>query len=131
MNNQAGGDPVCGTRMPEFGTVGQLDIILGLPQYVDSPTLELHGPKEEWVGHICFNDNHVETLSTFYAPLTNYERRDGFQVRNDNIAACEFDDGPDDASDPNESSGDAWMTISIGADADGDQIDDIYDPLDF
>ena len=101
--------------------------VLQTPQFKQSPTLELHGPSKRWVGYVCFNDNHVEKLDTFYAPLTSYEPMNAFEVRNDHLCAKEFADALS-ASDPNEGSGDAWLVICVGASADGDQVDEVYDP---
>jgi hypothetical protein len=37
--------------------------------YLSSKTLQIHGGRKEWVGNICFNDNHVKLTRTF-APST-------------------------------------------------------------
>ncbi len=33
--------------------------------YLGSKTLKIHGGRKEWVGNICYNDNHVELTRTF------------------------------------------------------------------
>ena len=38
--------------------------------YVKSPTLQLHGPQDQWSGYFCFGDNHMEFADNFYG--TNY-----------------------------------------------------------
>ena len=34
--------------------------------YLQSKTLQIHGGRKDWLGAICFNDNHIETLKTFF-----------------------------------------------------------------
>ena len=33
--------------------------------YLSSKTLLIHGSRKEWIGNICFNDNHIELVRTF------------------------------------------------------------------
>ncbi len=71
-DTQAGGDPIIGTR--GVGSASGEDIINpGAVEYESSPTLELHGGKRQWVGNICFNDNHMEQLGNFFPQLTTFE----------------------------------------------------------
>lgn len=32
-----------------------------------SKTLEIHGPKGSWEGNVCFGDNHIDFVNTFYS----------------------------------------------------------------
>ena len=111
-----GSVPVFGTRAPRGGaTFG--------PEYDRSPTLELHGGKRQWVGNICFNDNHMETLSNFYPQLTTYEDPGTLQgQQKDNIFAADF-------SHPlgNQAAADAFLSIYISATE--FTVEDVYDPL--
>lgn len=45
--------------------------------YRKSPTLEIHGDGKQWVGNVCYNDNHVETLQTFYPEGIKYRNSAG------------------------------------------------------
>jgi hypothetical protein len=47
-----------GNRGPKFGHTDN--------DYTISKTLEIHGPKNEWNGNICFNDNHILLQRTFF-----------------------------------------------------------------
>ncbi|MHC4415122.1 MAG: type II secretion system protein [Planctomycetota bacterium] len=119
-DTQASGDPVLGTRGTKEG-VGPGD-----PEYDRSPTLLLHGGRRQWVGNICFNDNHLEMLGSFYPQLTTYEPANSvLGPQKDNIFAAEFDDNPNG----NEASADAWLVIARKAFADGHRIAVAYDKL--
>jgi len=83
--------------------------------YTKSPTLELHGPKNQWDGHVVFNDNHAETLNgTMFAPLAAYLPINSIVQQKDNLYACEFNDGPN-AANPNMGSGDNWLGMSTAS----------------
>ncbi|MCH7571750.1 MAG: type II secretion system protein [Planctomycetes bacterium] len=41
-----------------------------------SQTLELHGAKNQWVGNLVFQDNHTETVVSFYPNQVIYQRQD-------------------------------------------------------
>lgn len=45
--------------------------------YENSLTVEIHGSRKQWVGNVCFNDNHVETLNTFIPEGINYNPPSG------------------------------------------------------
>jgi prepilin-type N-terminal cleavage/methylation domain-containing protein len=63
------------------------------PQYRQSYTLELHGPRQQWIGNIVFADNHVDTLNGFFAGGVAYEPNAvGCPPMPDNIYAAEFTD---------------------------------------
>jgi prepilin-type N-terminal cleavage/methylation domain-containing protein len=111
------GDPVIGTRgtggvFSEGGFTGLGGAISG-DEYSLSPTLELHGASREWVGNICFNDNHCDTLSTFFPELTSFDM--GVSTGNlrgkkkDNIFSCEFPAGP--GGNTRYSAGDAFLGV--------------------
>ena len=34
--------------------------------YLKSKTLQIHGGRKDWLGNICYNDNHVELTKTFF-----------------------------------------------------------------
>lgn len=121
-DTQSGGDPILGTR--GVGSASGLEIIdPGMPEYENSPTLELHGGKRQWVGNICFNDNHMEQLGNFYPQLTTFE--DPFSLAppaKDCIFAAEFTH-PENP----KAAADAWLVISILATEDGLAVTPVYD----
>jgi prepilin-type N-terminal cleavage/methylation domain-containing protein len=99
-NSQAAGDPILSTRgtgglyhnSPMAVTQATGGDIIG-EDYTDSPVLELHGPRQQWVGNVVFADNHVETLNTFFPSATFYQPNEtGFPPVQDNIFAADFDD---------------------------------------
>jgi len=102
------------------------------PEYTASPTLQLHGPKRQWMGHIVFNDNHSDTISTFFHPTVTYMPQEatlsGFTPQRDNIYAAEFNDYPTQGS--YQGSGDAWLGMFIAANANGWNVTPRWDPLD-
>ena len=53
------------SSMPMIGNRGVRNGSLQPADYNKSITLEIHGGKREWLGNICFNDNHVVTSRTF------------------------------------------------------------------
>jgi prepilin-type N-terminal cleavage/methylation domain-containing protein len=94
-NNSQGGS------VPHFGNRGTGGTFGGLnnggatqgDQYTKSPTLRLHLPRNQWVGHVVFSDNHAETLDNFFPPLTSYIKASGDPLAlKDNIFAAEFAD---------------------------------------
>ena len=102
QNTQAEGDPMLATRGPSNGNF-QNEL------YTLSQTLELHGPRNQWLGNIVFSDNHTETIENFFPTLTSYERIDSVSgAKKDNIFSFENDDpnGP-------MAGGDAWLVMSI------------------
>lgn len=125
QNTQATGDPIIGTR----GTGGSYEGAQGITntyggqltgeEYTDSPTLDLHGARNQWVGNVVFNDNHVETLEGFFAQVCTYQPRSSGQgtfgiapPRLDNMYAAEFQDYPTQNGTLDvRAGGDAWMGI--------------------
>ena len=119
-NSQNSGDPMVATR-------GTRDGAVTTEEYTKSPTLELHGATKEWVGNVCFNDNHAETINNFYPSQTTYEEKSGTSAPAiDNIFAAEFlDYDPADG----EPSNDAFLVICTGSDDLGLTVDQVYDEL--
>ncbi|MHC4413998.1 MAG: type II secretion system protein [Planctomycetota bacterium] len=119
-DSQAPGDPVVGTRGTEDG-LGP-----GEDEYERSPVILLHGGRRQWVGNVCFNDNHMETLGNFFPQLTTFEPANSSQgPQKDNIFAAEFEDNPNG----NEASSDAWLVIARAAHSNGHQVSETYDKL--
>ncbi|UCD76518.1 MAG: prepilin-type N-terminal cleavage/methylation domain-containing protein [Phycisphaerales bacterium] len=116
-NSQNSGDPMVATRGTRDGAVTG-------PEYTFSPTLELHGANREWVGNVCFNDNHAETINNFYPSQTTYEAKNGTSPEIDNIFQAEFLDY--DAGN-GEASSDAFLVICTGSDE--FTVDQRYDEL--
>ena len=102
------------TGKPNISTRGTRDGALDGAEYLQSPTLELHGPDRQWVGNVAFNDNHTENVDNFFPKLTAYEPQtsDGSPTR-DNIFAAEFDDFA--AQGGNQASADAFQTLSTAS----------------
>jgi prepilin-type N-terminal cleavage/methylation domain-containing protein len=101
QNTQTEGDPMLSTRGTANGNFSST-------LYTLSQTLELHGPRNQWVGNVVFSDNHTETIDNFYPTLTSYERIDAVTgAKKDNIFSFESDD-------PNGvmASADAWLVMS-------------------
>ncbi|MBX3375116.1 MAG: prepilin-type N-terminal cleavage/methylation domain-containing protein [Phycisphaeraceae bacterium] len=70
-----------GSRMAMIGTRG--------PRYGDhmlaeSLTYEFHGGRRQWVGVVCYNDNHVETHDTLYPSSLDFVNELG-DVQQDNL----------------------------------------------
>ena len=58
--------------------------------YLGSKTLQIHGTRKEWVGNVCYNDNHVELTRTF-APTTLAQISDNGLVVEDTLFAEDVD----------------------------------------
>jgi len=129
-SNQDAGFAAFGTRGTPGGTGGFGGALSG-PEYEKSPTLELHGPKQQWDGHICFNDNHMETLTTFFAALCVYYPQNTVNPTKDNFFAAEFTDyGPTVVpGGGNQASGDSYLVMCTAvAAADGNSCTAKWDP---
>jgi len=50
----------------KFAIIGNRGPRYGDHMLAESVTFEFHGGNKEWVGNMCFNDNHVETLRSLY-----------------------------------------------------------------
>ena len=103
LDNQDSSYPMVSTRGVKDGMPA------GQPDHDRSPTLELHGPRQQWVGNIVFADNHMDQIYNFFPAQTTYEAIDGQGPVKDNIFWAEFGDSPGD----NASKGlaDAWLVI--------------------
>ena len=107
--------PIMGTRgtggsYSAGGRVGNGGQLNG-DEYDLSPVLEMHGAKRQWVGNVCFADNHTETLETYFPTLTAHDTGTGIGKEKDNIYCCEFPDGP--GGNTRHSSSDAWLAITV------------------
>lgn len=128
-DSQAAADPALSTR----GTARADDTFRGGDmtgdEYTKSPTLLLHDTRKQWVGNVCFMDNHTETLRTFYPQLTAYEASDSDRDIKDNIFDCEFNDHPDEGTggEIQQASGDAFLVVAITAFE--NSCGNRYDPL--
>ena len=116
-DNQSAADPALSTR----GTARADDDLRGGDmtgeEYTKSPTLLLHDTRKQWVGNVCFMDNHTETLRTFYPQLTAYEASDSDRDIKDNIFDCEFNDSGtgDGDGEIQQAAGDAFLVVAIFA----------------
>ncbi len=63
--------------------------------YAKSVTLETHGGRKQWDGNVCFNDNHIELLKTFYPVGLNYLDRADNKMKADNIFRNDMAGGND------------------------------------
>lgn len=128
-DSQSAADPALSTR----GTARADDPFRGGdmtgPEYTKSPTLLLHDTRKQWVGNVCFMDNHTETLRTFYPQLTAYEASDADRDIKDNIFDCEFNDHPDEGTggEIQQAAGDAFLVVAITAFE--NSCGNRYDPL--
>ena len=93
-----------------LGSRGTEDGEFDTDNYRFSQTLELHGPKNQWVGNLVFQDNHTESVVSFYPNMIIYQRQDAGTPTPDNIFAAEFNDFPLNGDE--QASGDTWMTLS-------------------
>lgn len=77
--------PMAGTRRArlwkrtsdsQVAVLGNRGVIAGDDEdilvYEESVTLDLHSPRRQWSGNICFGDNHVEFLRSFWPEGINY-----------------------------------------------------------
>ncbi len=115
VDNQDAAYPILGTRGVKKGAAP------GHPDHDRSPTLLLHGPRQQWIGNVVFADNHTDQIMNFFPAQTTFEdaEGEGGPVK-DNIYRAEFGDEPDQ----NESKAlaDAWLVISKVADQSGDYV---------
>ena len=54
------------------GNRGVKDGSLEANDYESSITLQIHGGRKQWVGNLCYNDNHVGVSSSFMPDGVNY-----------------------------------------------------------
>lgn len=88
---------IVGNRGVEDGSVADMD---------ESLTIELHGGRKEWVGQVCYNDNHTQVSKTFWPESINYQDSTG-QSLPDNL----FNN---DASTNDAEGRDIWLVICWG-----------------
>ena len=122
LDNQDSSYPMLSTRGVKDGASP------GNPDYDNSPTLELHGPREQWVGNIVFADNHTDQILNFFPAQTTYEDLNAPGPVKDNIFAAEFGDSP--GSEEAIALADAFLVISLFASGDGRWVTVDYDALD-
>jgi prepilin-type N-terminal cleavage/methylation domain-containing protein len=119
-NTQRSGYAVFGTRATGGGNGNFGGARTGV-EYSKSPTLRLHGPKKQWMGHVCFNDNHVETLNDFYTSLCTYQQ--SVQITRDNFYEAEYSAG--------QNAGDSYMGMFLASPAPtATTAQPTFDPLD-
>ena len=116
-DSQAAADPALSTRGTAFEGDSYRGGDMTGDQYTKSPTLLLHGTRKQWVGNVCFMDNHTETLQTFYPQLTAYEAADSDRDIKDNIFDCEFDDSGtgQGGGQVQQGAGDAFLVVAVTA----------------
>lgn len=85
--------------------------------YDNSVTLEIHGGSKEWVGNVCFNDNHIEVLRTFYPEGVQYRDPDTGDSLPDNIFRNDSGSGVESADGT-----DSWLTIISSMFVFGDSV---------
>ncbi len=105
MNSQFA---MIGNRGPEFGQLGNV--------YEESITLEIHPGRKQWIGNICYNDNHVESHNTFYPEGVNYVDPNGDGVLPDNL----FNNDTGGGGQTSPTGYDIWLVIYHGMGLNGD-----------
>jgi len=105
--------PLLGTRGIKHANIGT-PTAAAVPDYRQSPTLLLHGPKKQWEGNAVFADNHSEYLTTFYPKQTSFQCTSAnSNLEPDNIFNMDFACGQ--AGQANAAKqGDAILAITIG-----------------
>jgi prepilin-type N-terminal cleavage/methylation domain-containing protein/prepilin-type processing-associated H-X9-DG protein len=89
-----------------------------------SLTLQIHGGSKQWVGNVCFADNHVELEDSFEIPGINYNDP-GSGLAPDNIFDAETEDP---AYGGGAGSGnDIWLTLHTDVNAVGIITDAVWD----
>jgi hypothetical protein len=104
-----------------LGTRGTRNGATSGPEYDRSPTLKLHGPKQQWDGHVAFADNHTDTLQNFFPNTAAFADATG-KLQRDNIFAAEF---PHPHG--NQAAADSFLGVFIGSSE--FTVDPVYDPL--
>ena len=72
------------------GNRGVEDSSLNEQDYLGSKTLLIHGSRKEWIGNICYNDNHV-ALSRTFAPDSLAQINSNGTVVDDTLFAEDVD----------------------------------------
>jgi hypothetical protein len=73
-----------------LGNRGVEDSSYDEQDYMGSKTLLIHGGRKEWIGNICYNDNHVELTRTF-APDSLAQINDNGTIVEDTLFAEDID----------------------------------------
>jgi prepilin-type N-terminal cleavage/methylation domain-containing protein len=84
------------STFPTIGNRGVFRGSLGNSIYNASITLKIHGSDQEWVGNICYNDNHMVTERTFYPEDVTWQNPVSGTSDPDNIFAREDTDADSD-----------------------------------
>ena len=95
---------------PAFAIIGNRGPLGGI-ENPESITYEIHGISEQWIGNICFNDNHIAVSNSFIPKGAEYIDTGG-KLQPDNI--FRFDDGADGA--------DAILSFTKMMNADGPEL---------
>ena len=99
-----------GTANAIIGTRGTMNGAFDTDDYKFSPTLEMHGPRNQWVGNLTMSDNSSQTLVSFFPRDILYFRQDDEAPRKDNIYNPEYADFP--LLGGPEASADQWMLLN-------------------
>jgi hypothetical protein len=119
-----------GTANAIIGTRGTENGEFDTDNYTFSPTLELHGAINQWVGNLVMSDNSTQTLVSFFPNAILYFLNDANDEapRKDNIFDSEYNDFP--LLGNAEASADQWMILNgengVGRRTAGELF---YDPL--
>jgi len=105
---------------PLLGTRGVKHLNNGTPapanplDYRLSPTLLLHGTRQEWSGNLIFADNHAEITNTFYPKQTSFIcPNSGSTLERDNIFNMDFACGQSGVT-AAPKQGDAILAFTVG-----------------
>ena len=58
----------------------------------ESITFEIHGGRKQWVGNICYQDNHIDVHNTFFPEGVEYQQAG--QSYPDNLFNNDTGNGP-------------------------------------
>jgi prepilin-type N-terminal cleavage/methylation domain-containing protein len=97
--------PILGNRGVRDGDISDSE---AQGSYKKSITLEIHGGRKEWYGNICFQDNRVVQLGTFYPEGVKYLNPTTGQQTDDNIFKNDFPGGTNLA---HANASDAYLVI--------------------
>ena len=98
-------------------------------EYSKSPTLQFHGPDQQWEGIFVAGDASAHYSKSFWAQGVQYEPRDGFGFVKDNMFNADFSDFAGGLTYPGAPSGDVWLSMSWLASADGKNVIASWDEL--
>ena len=75
----------------DTAAIGSPDPQQHLAAMGESRTKEFHGGREEWVGQLCYNDNHIEISRTFWPEGLNFTDPASGALGADNIFSADTD----------------------------------------